>query len=97
MSEERLVATGSFDGSAIIWCSLTGLVKQRLPRAHDKGVSGVAFSPDGSLLATAGGDGRVVLWDMATAAPRHIFQGCSDWVLCVVFSPDGRCLASGGG
>ena len=28
------------------------------------GVNGVAFSPDGSTLAAAGYDGKVVLWDI---------------------------------
>jgi WD40 repeat protein len=58
------------------------------------GVYGVAFSPDSKTLASAGGDGTIKLWDVATAKEVATFRGHADRVFSVAFSPDGRQLAS---
>ncbi len=56
------------------------------------GVTGLAFSPDGSRLASAGPDGRVRLWSMPDGAPVGVIE-TGRTPFRVGFSPDGSRLA----
>lgn len=56
----------------------------------------VAFSPDGSKLASGSGDTTVRMWDLNTECPLYTCEGHRGWVLYVAFSPDGQTLASAG-
>ncbi|WP_433219012.1 WD40 repeat domain-containing protein [Dactylosporangium sp. CS-047395] len=58
-------------------------------------VADVAFSPDGSLLATAGADHAIRLWDGRTLEPVVTLEGHSGGVRSVAFSADGKTLVSG--
>jgi uncharacterized protein with WD repeat len=57
-------------------------------------VTGVAFGPDGRLLATASADQTARIWDTATGRER-IQLPHDEGVAAVAFSPDGRLLATG--
>jgi WD40 repeat protein len=54
------------------------------------------FSPDGTLLATAGYTGAVTLWDVAAGEPVRTFEGHEGRVWAVSFSRDATLLASAG-
>jgi WD40 repeat protein/serine/threonine protein kinase len=54
----------------------------------------LAFSPDGSLLASADDVGGITIWDVATWSRRRSVKVCDAGILGVAFSPDGRTLAA---
>lgn len=54
----------------------------------------VAFSPDGTVLATALADYLVRGWEVATGALRHTLTGSAERIYRLAFSPDGRQLAA---
>src|SRR5262249_9149163 len=61
-----------------------------------KGVTAVAFAPDGKALVAGATDGTVRLWDVATGKEVRQLRGHEGAVFAVAFAPGGKAVGSGG-
>lgn len=59
-------------------------------------VNAIAFNPRGSILASAGNDCSVRLWDAASGRALRELKGHTNWVSTVCFSGDGNSIISAG-
>src|SRR5262249_33249806 len=90
-----LVVSGQSQTEAWItfWDVATARELERVPAAVGGAVISVAYSPDGTLLATAHYFGSVKLWDAATRKELVTFPSTGR-IIAVAFTPDGKTLAA---
>ncbi|QDU38624.1 Serine/threonine-protein kinase PknB [Maioricimonas rarisocia] len=89
---------GPADLRGFEWHLLAGLTPPHLEQttigSHEGGTTCVRFAPSGRLLASAGVDGIVRLWNMPSGTLQHVLEGHEGDVNRIEFSPDGRQLAT---
>ncbi|MCA1600297.1 MAG: hypothetical protein LC776_01185, partial [Acidobacteria bacterium] len=80
-------------GQIRLWDVASGSLVGDL-KGHGKGVTEVAFSRDGRLLASGGTDNTIRIWDLATKRELRTLTGHTSNIESIDFSPDSRLLAS---
>jgi serine/threonine protein kinase/WD40 repeat protein len=66
--------------------------EERIPSGHSGRICSVDVSPDGALIASAGVDGTVRLWDVAKRRLQHVIARKGKTGVKVLFAPDGQTL-----
>lgn len=92
-----LLASANADGTVRIW-DVRRREQVTVLKTDSGNVYGIAFSPNGDLLATPGREfqGEIQLWDVLTWKLLRVLDGLNGTVYSVSFSPDGTLLASAG-
>jgi WD40 repeat protein len=91
--DSKTLAAGTQDGFIQLWDTKTWTIRKNLPKAHADMVFAVAFSNDGTTLAS--GCDTLRLWDATTGKNLHTFP-FDRYVRRLAFAPDDRLIIYSG-
>ena len=84
-------------GEAFLWNVETGKLIRKFTGEHRDILFDAELSPDGSILATAGYDRSIKIWETGSGKLLRTIEGHNGAVYDIAFSPEGAVLASAGG
>ena len=95
----RRIVVGLDSGAIDFWIDPQGQfdeTKRKILTGHAGGVRALAYSPGGAVLASAGFDKSIALWNGEDGKKLGTLAGHDGTVLALAYSPDGKFLVSGG-
>jgi WD40 repeat protein len=90
----KVLAIGGHDGELVVFSLEDGGVIKTI-RAHGYAIMKIEFLTGRSLMATAGMDGYLQLWDTDKWERRHRLRADPSQLYSVAFHPDGTRVATG--
>lgn len=93
----KVLSVGDASGGVFAMEGTSGRRLWTQPDAHRGGVLAVAAHPRRLLVATAGEDGRLLIWDGAEGTLRNELTVGNAWVEHLAWSPEGNWIAAASG
>jgi WD40 repeat protein len=93
---KTIASTGGNDpfSDTILWDAQTGAILRTL-KGHFADANEVAFSPDGSKVASCSDDGTIIVWNASNGQRSSVYRGSGAGIFSIAWSPDGTRIASG--
>ena len=92
--DETMLASGGFHGEVCVYDTLTGHRLKRFEGHPGTWVHCVGFHPGGEILASAGDDNAIRLWNLDTSSCQSVLFGHEARIFSIGFSRDGKLLFS---
>ena len=92
--DDTLLASGAIGDQRVSICRVDDPSVRHVLEGHNGGARALAFAPDGRTLATAGNDGMIRLWSLATYQPVLILKEHTGAVTSIAFTRTGDLMAS---
>ena len=92
-TQNQIVASSRDDGSLYLWNFEQRQEPPIILQAHQGLAAGLAFSPNGQLVASTGSDRTIEIWDAITGAHLQSLTGHSDYTPQLLFADNHTLLS----